>query len=136
MVVVRLGGPQKEVKMEVLLPYVTYITGVAAVMSIVAAYLLSNHAVTYGRVIAFAAACTWGLYAVIAEVWALLFVDIVYCVIYVQAALKFKSKRDGYRIRFHTLEDEIEHLLSVNEGLKTKLKQIKNAYEKGIGDEE
>lgn len=104
---------------------ISAISWLGAFTSIVAAYCLSNHRVNEGRVVGSIAATIWGIYAILSDQPSILVVDVVYLVIYAQAWLKFKRKRDGYRKISTKQDDIIEHQAVEITRLRNRLRKFK-----------
>lgn len=95
--------------------------------SLAAAYMLSNHRVVAGRIVATIGASNWILFGYLTDQYAFVVANLIFMYIYASAAIKFQAKRDSYKKSFEEQEAEIERLTAQ---LNKRTKKAEKAIQK------
>lgn len=94
--------------------------------SLLGAYCLSNHKVTFGRYVGVFASMGWGLYGFLIQEYSFVFSNMIFFYIYASAVYKFNKKRDEYKATFEEQELKIENL---HKELDKKRAQMEKEYQ-------
>jgi hypothetical protein len=111
-------------KNEIFIFLVNYLSWINNLVSLIAAWCLSNKKIDIGRRFGVAAAILWMVYGFITEQYAFVVADFIFLTIYIQAIVKFNSKKREYQDLQETTEYDIfklDKLFRKNVRLQYKL---------------
>lgn len=90
-----------------------YLSYIMNIISMIAAWCLSNQKVIIGRYLGACSASLFILYGVITNQPAFIIADIIFLYIYISAVMKFNKKRDSYKLKAATDEETIAQMRQV-----------------------